>query len=269
MSGGRVAHVDAFSGASGDMLLGAVIDAGVQPDSLTEVLAGLDLDGWSLSVQPVLRGGIAATRAEVSAVEDGVIRTWGNIRGLLASASLPEPVRARALGACRRLAEAQSRIHRIELERVHFHEVGAMDAIVDVVGVCAGLHLLGVERMTCGPVAQGVGMTRSAHGMVPVPAPAVLELLHGAPTYATGEPSELCTPTGAALLVEWVDEWLPMPALRIDAVGYGAGNRDLRRPNVLRLILGQPVDIAPGWWAPERSEVERHDVHPPSRGDGA
>ena len=235
----RVAHVDPFSGASGDMLLGAVVDAGVPLEGIVEVLNGLALDGWEVTEETVTRAGIGATRVHVTTHEDGVIRTWANIRELLAAARLPEPVRARALATFGRLAEAEARIHRRDVERVHFHEVGALDAVVDIVGVCAGLHQLGVERVTCGPVAQGHGMTRGEHGLLPVPAPAVLELLAGAPTYATGESVELCTPTGAALLAEWTDEWCELPPILVERAGYGAGARDLDRPNVVRIVLGR------------------------------
>jgi uncharacterized protein (TIGR00299 family) protein len=237
----RAAHIDAFSGASGDMLLGALIDAGVAMGDLETVLRGLPLDGWSLQAEQVVRAGIGATAVRVHSTEEGVVRTWGNVRSLLAAADLPEPVRARALSAFSRLAEAEARIHRTAVERVHFHEVGAVDAIIDVVGVCAGLHLLGVERATCGPVALGTGMTRAQHGFVPIPAPAVLELLRGAPTLSTDVPHELCTPTGAALLTEWVGDWGPQPEMIAERIGYGAGTRDLDRPNVLRLTIGEVV----------------------------
>ncbi len=237
-----LAHVDAFSGASGDMLLGALVDAGADLDAITGLLGGLGLDGWSLSSQEVVRGGLGATKVSVRVRdEDGVVRTWGNVRELLTGADLPEPVRRRALGAFSRLAVAEARVHRTDVERVHFHEVGARDAIVDVVGVCAALHLLGVRRLTCSTVVLGTGMTRGLHGLVPVPAPAVLELLRGAPTAAGNEPTELCTPTGAALLAEWTTAWGPMPPLVCERVGYGAGSRQLDRPNVVRVVLGHEV----------------------------
>ena len=235
----RAAHIEPFSGASGDMLLGAVLDAGVRLEQLEVILRGLDVEGWELRAEPVVRQGLGATQVHVDVHGDGVIRTWGNVRSILAAADLPETVRARALGAFSRLAEAEARVHRIPVERVHFHEVGAVDAIVDVVGVCAGLHLLGVERVSCSAVAMGTGMTRAGHGFVPIPAPAVVELLRGAPTIATDVTAELCTPTGAALLAEWVTSWGPQPEMIVERVGYGAGSRDLERPNVLRVLTGE------------------------------
>jgi pyridinium-3,5-bisthiocarboxylic acid mononucleotide nickel chelatase len=239
------AHVDPVSGASGDMLLGALLDAGADADAVRRAIARLGVGGWSIEVSEVVRTGIGATWANVRTEESAVVRTWANVRDLLEQSDLPERVRGRALATFERLARAEARIHRVDPERVHFHEVGALDAIVDIVGVCAAFEQLGVERVTCGPVPQGVGMTRAAHGLLPIPAPAVLELLRGAPTYSTGEPVELCTPTGAALLAEWTDAWEELPPLRIAATGYGAGSRELERPNVLRVVLGEPVAARP------------------------
>jgi len=242
----RQAHLDAFSGASGDMLLGAVVDAGARLAAIEDMLGGLALEGWGLTAEPVQRAALAATRVRVRAADDGsVVRTWANVRQLLVDAALPEPVRARALAAFLRLAKAEAQVHRMPLERVHFHEVGALDAIVDVVGVCAGLHLLDVGRVSCSTVALGTGMTRGQHGLLPVPAPAVLELLRGAPTMATDTAAELCTPTGAALLAEFTDVWGPQPPMVVERIGYGAGERDLQRPNVLRMVLGDPVAGSP------------------------
>lgn len=241
----KVAYLDPFSGASGDMLLGAVVDAGAPLEGIVEVLQGLRLDGWAVRADAVTRGGLAATSVVVMCEETGVVRTWGNIRELLGGADLPEPVRRRALATFSHIAEVEARIHRRDLEHVHFHEVGGLDAIVDVVGVCAGLHLLGVESVTSGPVAQGVGMVRTDHGLLPIPAPAVLELLQGAPTYSTGEAFELCTPTGAALLAEWTDTWGALPAMTLERVGYGAGSHDLDRPNVIRIVVGEAAEAGP------------------------
>ena len=235
----KAAHIEPFSGASGDMLLGAVFDAGVGPEQLEEILGALDVEGWSLHIERVTRQGLGATQVTIDVRDDGVVRTWGNVRSILAAAEIPEVVRARALGAFSRLAEAEARIHRIDVERVHFHEVGGVDAIIDVVGVCAGLHLLGIETVSCSAVALGTGMVKAGHGFLPVPTPAVVELLRGAPTIATDVRAELCTPTGAALLAEWVTQWGPQPEMVVERVGYGAGSRDLERPNVLRIMSGE------------------------------
>jgi uncharacterized protein (TIGR00299 family) protein len=234
-----LAWVDPFSGASGDMLLGAVVDAGIALDDLVAVLAGLGVDGWRLEARDVVRGGIGATQVTVDVDDRAVTRTWRDVRALLHAATLPDVVRARALATFTRLAEAEARVHRVAVEDVHFHEVGALDALVDVVGVCVGLHRLGVTALHCGPVAQGTGSVSTAHGDLPLPAPAVLELLRGAPTFAAGVAVELCTPTGAALLAEWTVRWGDLPAMIVERVGYGAGSRDLPgRANVVRLVLG-------------------------------
>jgi uncharacterized protein (TIGR00299 family) protein len=241
----RVAHLEPLSGASGDMLLGAAVDAGADLDVVVGILGKLALDGWALRADSVTRGGIAGTSVVLLVADDsdGVVRTWGNVRSLIEQAPLPPRVRARSIATFSRIAEVEAQLSRRDVQHVHFHDVGALDAIIDVVGTCAALDLLGIERVTCGPVAQGMGMVRGEHGLHPVPGPAVLQLLAGAPTYGTGEPVELCTETGAALLAEWADAWGPMPPLTLRAVGYGAGTRELGRPNVLRLILGEAEDV--------------------------
>ena len=245
----RVAHLDPFSGVSGDMFLGAVVDAGAGLADIIAVLDGLRLDGWALSTSEVLRGGITATKIDVAVRDDGVIRTWGNVRSLIVAAGLPEGVRQQALATFERLAAAKAHVERIDVERVHFHEIGALDAIVDVVGTLAGLHLLGVLRITSTAVATGTGMTRTTHGLLPVPAPTVVELLRDAPSMATDVASELTTPVGAALVAELVDEWTTQPAMVVTSVGYGAGARQLERPNVLRLtvgaVTGEPAAATP------------------------
>lgn len=235
-------HVDAASGAAGDMLLGALVDAGVSVDAIVDVVGGLDMGEWRLTAERTTRAGQAACKAVVSVPDpdpDGS-RRFGEIRRVLADARLPEPVRERALSTFVRLAEAEGRRHGVDADDVAFHELGAVDALVDIVGVCAGLHLLGAERVTCAAVAQGSGTVETAHGRVPLPAPAVVELLLGAPIHSLPVDAELCTPTGAALLAEWVDEWTDLPPMTPRAVGYGAGNRELAFPNVLRLVVGEP-----------------------------
>jgi uncharacterized protein (TIGR00299 family) protein len=251
----RAAHIDPFAGVTGEMLLGAVIDAGASVETITGVLEGLGLDGWELQSSTVSRAGLGATQATLSVKDDQVARTWANVREVLGAADIPEPVRFRALATFRRLAEAESAIHRRTIERVHFHEVGVLAAILEIVGVCTGLHLLDLATIVCGPVAQGVGMSRTEHGLLPIPAPVVLELLRGAPTYSTGIPQELCTPTGAALLAEWADRWGPMPPMAIDEVGYGAGpRRDIDRPYLIRLAVGEAIDRPPAAWEHQETE---------------
>jgi uncharacterized protein (TIGR00299 family) protein len=228
------------SGASGDMLLGALIDAGAPLAAVQEAIDAVGTEPVTLHPEPVERGGLAATHVRVRTAETGVVRTWANIRGLLESAELADPVRALALDVFARLARAEAQAHRTSPDQVHFHEVGALDAVADVVGTAAALHALGVTDATASPVAVGQGMVRSSHGLLPVPTPAVVALLGeaGAPVFSGDEPYELCTPTGAALLAATVTSWGGLPAGRILGSGTGAGTRDLEsRPNVLRVVL--------------------------------
>ncbi len=235
-----VAWFHPFSGIAGDMALGACVDAGADLAEVQALLERLPVDGWRLECDAVLRGGIAATHAVVHVAESSVVRTAEHINGIIEDAQLPDRVRDRALAVFRRLAEAEGRLHRRPPSQVHFHEVGGIDAIVDVVGTCAALEVLGVDVVHAGPVATGVGMTRSAHGVVPVPAPAVVELLRGRPTARVDVPYELTTPTGAALLAALAEEWGPMPAMTVRSAGYGAGTRELdARVNAVQLVVGE------------------------------
>ncbi len=240
-----VAWFHCFSGIAGDMALGALLDAGADLDAVREIVGRLPVDGWALEVEPVLRCGIAATRAHVRANETGVVRTAAHINGLVDEARLPPRVAHRALATFRALAEVEGRLHRRPPEQVHFHEVGGLDAIVDVVGTAAALEVLGVDDVRSSPVANGTGMVRAAHGLLPNPAPAVVELLAGAPTYGIDVPFELTTPTGAALLAATVTAWGPLPALRMAASGFGAGGREIDgRPNVTQVVVGEAMGSA-------------------------
>ncbi|WP_436794293.1 nickel pincer cofactor biosynthesis protein LarC [Actinospongicola halichondriae] len=234
-----VAWFHAFSGIAGDMALGSCVAAGADVDEVRAILDRLPVDGWSLEFEDVLRGGIAATHAVVHVTESSVVRTAEHINGLIEEARLPERVRARSLATFHRLAEVEGHLHRRPPSQVHFHEVGGIDAIVDIVGTCAALETLGIDVVHAGPVATGVGMTRSAHGMIPVPAPAVVELLREAPVANVDVPYELTTPTGAALLSATVERWGPMPAMTVRSSGYGAGTRELDgRVNAVQLVTG-------------------------------
>ena len=237
-----VAWFHCFSGIAGDMALGALIDAGADVDGVREMVGRLPVEGWALEVEPVLRCGIAATHARVRAAETGVVRTAAHITALVEEARLPPRVAQRALATFRALAEVEGRLHRRPPEQVHFHEVGGLDAIVDVVGTAAALELLGVDEVRSSAVANGTGMVRAAHGLLPNPAPAVVELLAGAPTHGLDVPFELTTPTGAALLAATVTGWGPLPPLRIAASGFGAGSREIDgRPNVTQVVVGEAL----------------------------
>jgi uncharacterized protein (TIGR00299 family) protein len=231
-----------FSGIAGDMALGSLIDAGADVDEVRALLKRLPVDGWQLDVEPVLRGGIAATKAHVRVAESAVVRTAAHITGLVEEARLPDRVTQRALRTFRALAEVEGRLHRRPPEQVHFHEVGGIDALVDVVGTAAALEVLGVDEVYASSVATGAGMVRAAHGLLPNPAPAVVALLAGAPTHGVDVPVELTTPTGAALLAATVVGWGPLPAMRIGSTGFGAGTREIDgRPNVVQVVVGEPV----------------------------
>jgi uncharacterized protein (TIGR00299 family) protein len=236
-----VAWFHCFSGIAGDMALGSLIDAGADVDEVRELVGRLPVGGWRLDAEPVLRCGIAATHARVSADERGVVRTAAHITGLVEEARLPPRVAQRSLRTFRALAEAEGRLHRRPPEQVHFHEVGGLDAIVDVVGTCAALELLDVDEVHASTVATGTGMVRAAHGLLPNPAPAVVDLLAGAgaPTRGVDLPVELTTPTGAALLAANAAGWGPLPAMRIATSGFGAGTRELDgQPNVTQVVIG-------------------------------
>ena len=228
-----------FSGIAGDMALGSLVDAGADPDEVRALLQRLPVGGWEVTFEPVLRCGIAATKARVHAPDTAVVRTAAHITGLVEEARLPARVAQRALATFHALADVEGRLHRRPPEQVHFHEVGGLDAIVDVVGTAAALEVLGVDEVRSSSVANGTGMVRAAHGMLPNPAPAVVGLLQGAPTHGVDIPLELTTPTGAALLAATVTRWGPLPAMRIEASGFGAGDREIDgRPNAVQVVIG-------------------------------
>ena len=222
--------VDASSGASGDMLLGALVGAGVPLSVLQEAVDAVAPEPIALRAEEVRRGGLAATRVHVETAESHQHRTWADIRPMLEGAPL---------AVFERLAAAEAAVHGTTPDEVHFHEVGALDAIADVVGACAGFEHLGAESVTVSPIAVGSGTVETAHGTLPVPPPAVAELLRGAPTFAGVVAMELCTPTGAALLTTLATDWGPQPPMAVDAIGVGAGGRDPEgHANVLRLFVG-------------------------------
>ncbi|HWJ97596.1 MAG TPA: nickel pincer cofactor biosynthesis protein LarC, partial [Acidimicrobiales bacterium] len=232
-----------FSGIAGDMALGSLIDAGADLDEVKELLGRLPISDWKLEAEPVLRGGIAGTKVHVHATDSTVVRTASHIQGLVAEARLPERVQQRAAAVFEALAQAEGRLHRRPPDQVHFHEVGGIDAIVDVVGTCAALEVLEVDTIACSPVAVGLGMVRAAHGIIPNPAPAVVELLAGIPTRGVDLSVELTTPTGAALASALASAYGPMPAMTITATGFGAGTKELdHRPNLTQVVLGVVAD---------------------------
>ncbi len=244
----KVAYFDCFAGASGDMILGALLDAGLNPDDLRERLAALRLPGWRLNIRRVVKRGLAATAVEVESEAAPGERTLGDIETLIANSALPERDQTFALRVFRRLAEAEARVHGVSPEAVHFHEVGAVDALVDVVGAVSGLELLGVEQVWVSPLPLGRGFVRAAHGVLPLPGPAVVELLRGVPVVGVEAEGETVTPTGAAILTTLADAYGPLPPFTLNHVGYGAGRREAEYPNALRVLIGETGSEAEVEW---------------------
>ncbi len=237
----RTLYFDCFAGISGDMTLGALVAAGVDARELKERLALLDLPGYEVGFETVDRSGVSATRAVVRLTrEEHHHRHLSDIERIIGGSRLNDSVKARALKIFGRLAEAEARVHNVAVEKIHFHEVGAVDAIVDVVGACIGFELLGVERFVCSPLHVGSGFVDMAHGRFPVPPPAVAELLRGSPVYSTDIKGELVTPTGAAIVSTVCESFGAMPLMRVESTGYGAGTREYKNfPNVLRVLVGE------------------------------
>ncbi len=242
----RVAWFHCFSGVAGDMVLGALVDAGADVAAVRDIVAGLRLPGWDLRVEPATRGGIGATRVVVDVPgDDPTPRPFADLARLVEEASLPDRVAERALAALRALAAAESRVHRVPIGEVHLHELGGHDTLVDVVGSAAALEILGVDEIVVSPIAVGTGTLRGAHGPLPNPSPAVVELLRNAPVVGRDTAIELTTPTGAALMATWSTGFGPMPAMRISAAGFGAGTADLPGvANCVQVVIGDRSQLA-------------------------
>ena len=241
-----VAWFHCFAGIAGDMALGACLDAGAPLDEVVAILERLPVSGWELEAESVMRGGLAGTKAHVHAKPDGITRTYGHIAGVIEEARLPDRVAERAQRVFRMLAETEGRLHRRPTAQVHFHEVGGIDAIVDIVGTCAALETLGVDEVAASTVRVGTGMVRTAHGLLPNPSPAVVDLLKDAPVVGLDVNTELTTPTGAALLAGLCSRYGPMPAMRLRSSGFGAGSRELATmPNLLQVAVGEATTAGP------------------------
>ncbi|MGH9093240.1 MAG: nickel pincer cofactor biosynthesis protein LarC [Acidimicrobiales bacterium] len=242
-----VAWFHCFAGAAGDMVLGSLLDAGADLDEVVALLRRVPLDGWSLRTEEVLRGGVACTRAVVTAADAAPARTHAHLARLVREAVLPDRVASRALAVFGALARAEAAVHRTDPAGVHFHEVGGHDAVVDVVGTAAALEVLGVDGVAASPVAVGLGTVTAAHGVLPNPPPAVVRLLEGVPAYGRPVPVELTTPTGAALLAALATSFGPMPAMEVRASGFGAGTAELEDlPNCTQVVVGRASAAAAG-----------------------
>jgi uncharacterized protein (TIGR00299 family) protein len=245
----RLAYFDCFSGISGDMTLGALVDAGCSLETLRDELKELSVPGWTISSEKVWKNGMSATFVKVAAEDQTRHRGLAAILEILEKSKLTEQVRNNAAAIFRTLAEAEAAVHDVPVEKIHFHEVGAIDAIVDIVGACVGFEALGIEKFACSPLNVGGGTAKMAHGLLPVPAPATAKLLQGKPTYSNGVQKELVTPTGAAIVATLCDSFGPQPAMTISAIGYGAGSTDLEgQPNVVRIMVGEAAEnVVPGF----------------------
>jgi pyridinium-3,5-bisthiocarboxylic acid mononucleotide nickel chelatase len=274
----KVLYFDCFSGASGDMVLGALIDAGVPLAEIRRALGSLAIEPDAVWTEPVVRAGIRATKFcvrgedgghthDVTSAKDshGPHRTLAEVAGLVDASALSACGKARATALFQRLGEVEAAIHGVPLERVHLHEVGALDSIIDIVGAVHALEYLGAERVVASPLNVGSGMVHTAHGVYPVPAPATLQLLSGAPVYAGRQKAEMVTPTGALLVTGHATEFGPLPRMTVRSVGYGAGARDFPdAPNVLRVVLGDAAiagdDIATATASPTRVAVIEAEI---------
>jgi uncharacterized protein (TIGR00299 family) protein len=261
----KLAYFDCFSGISGDMTLGALVDAGCAVEHLRSELGGLQVPGWELTAEKVWKNGMAATYVNVKTEDLSKHRSLGAILEILKQSQLEPVVRERAGAIFQKLGEAEARVHDVRLDEIHFHEVGAVDAIVDIVGACIGFHALGIARFACSALNVGGGTAKMAHGVLPVPAPATANLLQGKPTYSNGVEKELVTPTGAAIVSTLCDSFGPQPPMSVSAIGYGAGTADLEgQPNVVRIMIGEAAEKSIAGFDEEIAVIEANldDMNP-------
>jgi uncharacterized protein (TIGR00299 family) protein len=238
----RTLYFDCFAGASGNMILGALLSLGIEQEALERELSKLNLLGVSLDSMIVDRSGVSAMHVEVVAPDQQAHRHLSDIVRIINGSSLEDNVKTMSTGIFTRLAEAEAKVHGVPLEKVHFHEIGAIDAIIDIVGACIGFQMLDIDRFVCSEINVGSGFVEMEHGKFPIPPPAVVELLRNVPVYANEIKGELITPTGAAIISTVCDNYGPLPKLRLEATAYGAGTRTYDRfPNVLRILIGESV----------------------------
>jgi pyridinium-3,5-bisthiocarboxylic acid mononucleotide nickel chelatase len=243
----KIAYFDCFAGASGDMILGALLDAGLDLAHLVKELDKLGLSHYAVRKMPAVKNGISGTRALVHVEQshhEHHHRHLADIMAIIEQSDLCAAVKRDSGRIFERLAQAEAKVHNTTPERIHFHEVGAMDAIIDVVGCVIGLHWLEIDTIICSPLHVGSGTVNCAHGTLPVPAPATAELVRGKPVYSTGVPGELLTPTGAAILTTLSSDFGPLPSMTVEQIGLGAGTADLCIANMLRVFIGSAC--APG-----------------------
>jgi uncharacterized protein (TIGR00299 family) protein len=253
-----IAYFDCFSGISGDMVLGALLDAGADLRELEAGLRKLKLEGWNLSARKVERRALFGTHVRVETHEQHHHRGLSQIVRMIDEAGLAPRAAERAKKIFTRLAEAEAQVHQMPIDKVHFHEVGAADSIIDIVGAAIGFELFGIDEFACSAFDVGAGQVRTAHGLLPVPAPATAELLRGAPTFSSGIERELVTPTGAAIATTLSTRYAEMPAMTLRCIGYGAGTADrAEKPNMLRLLIGEKaVSATKEYWGVPVAVIE-------------
>src|SRR5229473_655438 len=261
----KLAYFDCFSGISGDMTLGALVDAGCDLALLRSGLQGLQIPNWTIAAEKVWKNGMSATLVRVTTEGQTKHRSLSAILEIFDKSQLSNSVRKNAAAIFTKLGEAEARVHDVPLEKIHFHEVGALDAIVDIVGACIGFHALGIEKFACSALNVGGGTAKMAHGILPVPAPATANLLQGMPTYSNGVQKELVTPTGAAIVATLCDSFGPQPPMSVTAIGYGAGTADLEgQPNVVRIMIGEAAEKTVAGFDEEIAVIEANldDMNP-------
>ncbi|MFO8163215.1 MAG: nickel pincer cofactor biosynthesis protein LarC [Thermodesulfobacteriota bacterium] len=240
----KIAYLDCFSGVSGDMLVGSLLDAGLSIEELEKILSGLNVNGYKISAEKEGRNNIFGTKFSVSLQEeDQQARYLKDIKKIIRNSEIPLAIVETCISIFEKLAKTESEIHHISPDEIHFHEVGAIDSIIDIVASVAGIYLLGIEKLFVSKIPVGKGMITSAHGNIPLPSPATIALLEGVPIYDSGQSAEMITPTGAAIITSLCSSFGPMPSMIVDRVGYGVGTRTLAdRPNLLRILIGNDID---------------------------
>ncbi len=232
------AYFDCFSGISGDMLLGAFLDAGLEFTELERHIAGLALSGYEISCKKILKKGISSSSFNVNVIDEQPCRGFTEIADIIMRSSLEKSVKNNAISIFRIIGMAEAKVHHKTLEDVHFHEIGAVDSIIDICGAAIAFHIMGIKRVVSSPLNTGCGYVKTEHGLLPVPAPATAEILKGIPFYANEVEGELVTPTGAAVISFYTGSFSQMPEMKVMNIGYGAGTRELDIPNLLRLYIG-------------------------------
>jgi hypothetical protein len=264
----RIAYFDCFSGISGDMFIGALLDAGLKIEILEKELNKLNLSGYQLEVNKVLKKGISASQFKVKIQEKGVERRFKDILNILEESKLDEEIKNEVKKIFFKIAEAESKIHQEDIEKIHFHEIGGLDSIMDISSAVIGIKALEIKEIYSSPLPLGKGLVKCAHGILPLPAPATLELLKNIPTYSGGMESEMVTPTGAAIISTLTKDFGERPLMKIKKIGYGAGEREFSIPNLLRVSIGEKIlrdrDLMDGYVHDEALLIETNidDMNP-------